>query len=171
MKKIGIGILAGFVMFGAMASWAMAQGTSASYKSQLETALGGKIIAMQKTTRYPASSLTQVLNFTVDRGAGRTEVVPVQIVFVKAGTGYVVQSLYVLNTSPAMAATRATQLPLPEPGTGGGGGSGTTSTQPTRTADPCKTKCFTNPTGGPIDWVKAAACYMACLLGLPTPVK
>jgi hypothetical protein len=174
MKKMGMVLLAAAFMFGAMASWAMAQKPSmADYKTQLEAALGGKIIAVQMNNRYPATSLTQAVNITVSREGGRTDVVPVQIVFIKAGGGYAVQSMYVLNTSPAMATQRATQLPAPSAETSGGGGGGGTGTS-SRTSSPstdCRTKCFTNPTGGPIDWVKAAACYLACLMGLPSPSK
>ncbi len=172
MKKIGIGILAGFVMLGAMAPWAAAQKPSQSdYKARLEAALGGKIIAVQRNSHYPATSLTQAVNLTVSRPDGRTDVVTVQIVCVKSSGGYAAQSMYVLNTSAAMAVTRATQLPLPEPGTGGGGGgTGSTAPAPVRT-DECKEKCFTSSGGGPIDFVKAAACYLACKLGLPIPLK
>jgi hypothetical protein len=176
MKKIRIGIFAGLVMFGAMASWASAQkATAINYKAQLEAALGGKIIVVQTNPHYPVGSLTQAVNLTVSREGGRTDIVPVQIVFVKASGGYAVQSMYVLNTSPAMAAQRATQLPTPSAETmGGGGGTGTgtgTSSRPSSSSTDCRTKCFTNPTGGPIDWVKASACYLACLLGLPSPLK
>ena len=95
MKKITIWSMAGLIMLWAMGPWVMAQKVSLTdYKTQLEAALGEMIIAVQKTTRYPASSLTQVFNFTVDRGAGRTEVVPVQVVFVKSEGGYTVQSMY-----------------------------------------------------------------------------
>jgi hypothetical protein len=167
-------ILAGMMMLVAMGAWLMAQKVSLTdYKTQLEAALGGKIIAVQMNTRYPATSLTQAVNITVSREGGRTDVVPVQIVFIKSGTGYAVQSMYVLNTSPAMANQRATQLPTPSAETSGGGGGGGTGTS-SRTSSPstdCRTKCFTNPTGGPIDWVKAAACYVACLVGLPSPIK
>lgn len=123
MKRIGIVSLSVVMMLSAIASWAVAQKASPpDYKAQLEAALGGKIIAVQKTTRYPASSLTQVLNFTVDRGAGRTEVVPVQVVSVKVGDSYVVNSMSVTSTSSAMAVQRQTTLPVPEPGAGGSGG-------------------------------------------------
>ena len=55
MKRIGIVVLSVVVMFGAMASWAVAQKTlTPDYRAQLEAALGGKILAVQKTMRYPA---------------------------------------------------------------------------------------------------------------------
>ena len=174
MKRITIGFLAGALLLGVMAPWAMAQRVSLTDdKTQLEAALGGKILAVQMNNRYPATSLTQAVNFTVSREGGRTDVVPVQFVFIKSGTGYAVQSMYVLNTSPAMATQRATQLPTPSAetsGGGGGGGTGTSSRTPSPGTD-CRTKCFTNPTGGPIDWIKAAACFAACIVGLPSPIK
>ena len=174
MKRIGIMFLASMVMIGTVASWAMAQKPSmADYKTQLEAALGGKIIAVQKTTRSPASSLTQVFNFTVDRGAGRTDVVPVEVVFIKAEGGYVVKSMYVVNTSTAMMATRrATQLPTPGPtsGGGGGGGTGTNPPAPSR-SEQCKNQCFPTAHGTPLEIAQAGACYFACLLGLPLPPK
>jgi len=170
MKKIAIWSLAGLLMLGGMGSWAMSQKTSVTdYKAQLEAALGGKIISVQKTTRYPASSLTQALNFTVDRGAGRTEVVPVQVVFVKSGTGYAVDSMYVLKPSAAMATTqRATQLPVPGPSSrgGGGGGTGTNPPAPSK-SEQCKNECFPTASGTPLELAAAGACYFACLLGLP----
>jgi hypothetical protein len=172
-KKLAIWSLAGLVMLGAMGPRVMAQKVSLTdYKTQLEAALGGKIVGVQKTTRYPASSLTQVLNFTVDRGGGRTDVVPVQVVFVKSGDGYAVQSMYVISTSSAMAIQRTTQLPKPEPTTptGSGGGTGTTTPSSSK-PEQCKDECFKNPMGSPIDWAKAAACYYACLLGLPFVFK
>ena len=145
---------------------------ASDYKAQLEAALGGTIVGVQRTTKFPPSSMTQVVNFTVNRGGGRTEVVPVEVVVVKSGTGYAVQSMYIVKTSAAMANQRATQLPAPSPETmgGGGGGTGTTTRTPSA-SDECKKKCFTNPTGGPIDWVKAQACYFACLLGVPNILK
>lgn len=170
MKRTGIMVLSIVVMLGAMASWSAAQ----DYKAQLEAALGGTIVGVQRTTTLPSSSLTQVVNFTVNRGGGRTEVVPVEVVIVKSGTGYVVQSIYIVKTSAAMATQRATQLPTPSVETMGGGGGGTGTGTTTRTpsaSDECKKKCFTNPTGGPIDWAKAQACYWACLLGVPNIFK
>jgi hypothetical protein len=173
MKRIGIMVLSVVVMLGALASGAAAQKTfPLDYRAQLEAALGGKIIAVQRNAHYPATSLTQAVDLTVARADGRTDVVPVQIVFVKASGGYVVQSMYILNTSPLMANQRATQLPTPSAGTMGGGGGGTGTSSPTSTqTDECKTKCFSSAGGGPIDWVKAAACYLACRLGLPIPLK
>lgn len=175
MKKIGIVFVATVVMLGALVSWAAAQKAPLSdYKAQLEAALGGKIIAVQKTTRYPASSLTQVLNFTVDRGGGRTDVVPVEVVFIKSGGGYVVNSMYVVNTSAAMMATqRAAQLPVPEPsgrGGGGGGGTGTNPPAPSK-SEQCKNQCFPTAHSAPLEIAQAGACYFACLLGLPLPPK
>ncbi len=169
MKRIGIVLLGVGAMIGAMGSWAMAQ---PSYRSQLETALGGTIVGVQRTTKFPPSSLTQVVDFTVNHGGGRTEVLPVEVVIVKSGTGYAVQRMSLLKTSTAMMATqRAASLPTPSAetmgGGGSGGGTGTTTRPSTSTSDECKKKCFTNPTGGPIDWVKATACYLACLLGVP----
>jgi hypothetical protein len=175
MKSIGVCVLTGIVMLGAMVSWASAQKAPMSdYKAQLEAALGGKIIAVQRNSVYPATSLTQAVNLTVARPDGRTDVVPVQIVFVKSGGGYAAESMYVLNTSAAMAARRAAQLPVPGPGggSGGGGGGGTGTTAPTMSkADQCKAKCFPAASEAPLDLVKAAACYMACMLGLPIPIK
>lgn len=173
MKRAGIVVLSGIVMLGAMASWAAAQyPSSQEYKAQLEAALGGTIVGVQRTTKFPPSSMTQVVNFTVNRGGGRTEVVPVEVVVVKSGTGYAVQSMYIVKTSAAMATQRATQLPAPRAETmgGGGGGTGTTTRTPSA-SDECKKKCFTNPTGDPIDWVKAQACFFACLLGVPNILK
>ncbi len=175
MKRIGIVSLSVIVMLGAMASWAAAQyPSSAEYKAQLEAALGGTIVGVQRTTKFPPSSMTQVVNFTVNRGGGRTEVVPVEVVVVKSGTGYAVQSMYIVKTSAAMATQRATQLPAPSAETMGGGGGGTGTGTTTRTpsaSDECKKKCFTNPTGGPIDWFKAQACYFSCMLGVPNILK
>jgi hypothetical protein len=173
MKRIGIMFLAGAMLLGAMASYALAQKTSLTdYKAQLEAALGGKIITVQKTTRTPASSLTQVLNFTVDRGAGRTEVVPVQVVFVKSGGGYAVQSMYVISTSSALAVRRMTQLPAPGPTSGGGGGGGTGTNPPAlNRVKQCNDMCFADFAGGVVDFARAEACYFACLLGLPLPPK
>ena len=176
MKRTGIVVLSGIVMLGAMASWALAQKPSSpDYKAQLEAALGGAIVGVQRTANFPPSSMTQVVNFTVNRGGGRTEVVPVEVVVVKSGTGYAIQSMYIVKTSAAMATQRATQLPAPSAETMGGGGSGTgTGTTTTRTPsaiDECRKKCFTSTTGGPIDWVKAQACYFACLLGVPNILK
>jgi hypothetical protein len=176
MKRIGMVLLAAVVMLGVMGSWAMAQyPSSPDYKAQLEAALGGAIVGVQRTTKLPSSSLTQVVNFTVNRGGGRTEVVPVEVVIVKSGTGYVVQSMYIVRTSAAMATQRATQLPAPSAetmgGGGGGGGTGTTTTRTPSASDECKKKCFTNPTSGPIDWAKAQACYWACMLGVPNLFK
>lgn len=174
MKRIRIMFLAVVVMLGVMGSWAVAQRPSLTdYKTQLEAALGGTIVGVQRTTKLPSSSLTQVVNFTVNRGGGRTEVVPVEVVIVKSGTGYVVQSMYIVRTSAAMATQRATQLPAPSAETmgGGGGGTGTTTTRTPSASDECKKKCFTNPTSGPIDWAKAQACYWACMLGVPNLLK
>jgi len=174
MKRTGIVVLSGIVMLGAMASWAAAQyPSSPDYKAQLEAALGGTIVGVQRTTKFPPSSMTQVVNFTVNRGGGRTEVVPVEVVVVKSGTGYAIQSMYIVKTSAAMATQRATQLPTPsaESMGGGGGGTGTTTTRTPSASDECKKKCFTSTTGGPIDWVKAQACYFACLLGVPNILK
>jgi hypothetical protein len=173
MTRYGIAIAAGILMIGAMASGAGAQkAPMTDYKAQLEAALGGKIIAVQRNSVYPATSLTQAVNLTVARPDGRTDVVPVQIVFVKSGGGYAAESMYVLNTSAAMAARRAAQLPVPGPGGGSGGGGGTGTTAPTTSkADQCKAKCFPAASEAPLDLVKAAACYMACMLGLPMPSK
>ena len=173
MKKITIWSMAGLIMLWAMGPLVMAQKVSLTdYKTQLEAALGGKIIAVQKTTRYPASSLTQVFNFTVDRGAGRTEIVPVQVVFVKSEGGYAVQSMYVISTSSAMAVRKMTQLPTPEPTSsgGGGGGTGTNPPAPSR-SEQCKNQCFPTAHSTPLEIAQAGACYFACLLGLPLPPK
>lgn len=172
MKRIGIMFLTGIVIIGAVASWALAQKAApTSYKTQLEAALGGTIVAVARTTQYPPSSLTQALNFTVDRGAGRTEVVPVQVVLVKSGTGYVVQSMYIVKTSAAMAVQRTTQLPKPEPGVGGGGGgTGTTTDRPNR-FEQCIAECYGNAVSTSTDWARKTLCYYACLLGLPMPPK
>ncbi len=169
MKKTGIFSLAVIIMLGATTPRAVAQKTSLTdFKAQMEAALGGKIIAVQRNSHYPSSSLTQAVNLTVARPNGRTDVVTVQIVFVKAGGGYAAQSMYVLNTSAAMAVNRAAQLPLPEPGGGSGGGGGTGSTAPASPGtDRCKELCFADSGGGPIDFIKAAACYLACKYGLP----
>jgi hypothetical protein len=173
MKRIGIVVLSVVVMFGAMASWAVAQKPSMpEYKAQLEAALGGKILAVQKTTRYPAGSLTQILNFTVDRGAGRTEIVPVQVVFVKVGDSYIVQSMSLISQSSAMAIQRTTQLPKPEPGVGGGGGGGTgTNTSAPGKFQQCMDTCFTGRSATLLDLARAEACFFACMLGLPLPAK
>jgi hypothetical protein len=130
------------------------------------------IVGIQRTTRYPGSSLTQVLNFMVNRGGGRTEAVPVEIIFVKSGGGYTVQSMFIVKASAVMANTqRATQLPVPEPGgRGGGGGTGTNPPAPSK-SDQCKNKCFPTAHGTPIEIAQAGACYFACLLGLPIPAK
>ncbi len=174
MKRIRIMALSVIMILGAMASRAAAQyPSSPDYKAQLEAALGGTIVGIQRTTKLPSSSLTQIVNFTVNRGGGRTEVVPVEVVIVKSGTGYVVQGMYIVKTSAAMATQRATQLPTPsaESMGGGGGGTGTTTTRTPSASDECKKKCFTNPPSGPIDWAKAQACYWACLLGVPNILK
>jgi hypothetical protein len=174
MKRIGIVFLVAVVMLGAMASSVMAQKAPLTdYRAQLEAALGGKIIAVQPNPLYPANSLTQAVNFTVSREGGRTEVVTVVIVFVKIGGGYAVQSMHVLDTSGTKSARRqAAQLPTPEPGAGGGGGGGTGTNAPAPgKSDQCKNKCFPAASEAPLDLVRAAACYMACMLGLPILVK
>lgn len=173
MKRIGIAVLSVVVMFGVMASWAVAQKTSTpEYRAQLEAALGGKILAVQKTMRYPAGSLTQILNFTVDRGAGRTEIVPVQVVFVKVGDSYIVQSMSLISQSPAMAIQRTTQLPTPQPGGGGGGGGGTgTNTPAPSKFQQCMDTCFAGRSATLLDLARAEACFFACMLGLPLPPK
>ena len=174
MKRIGIVVLSVVVMFGAMASWAVAQKPSMpEYKAQLEAALGGKILAVQKTMRYPVSSLTQVLNFTVERVGGRTEIVPVQVVFVKVGDSYIVQSMSLISQSSALAIQRTTQLPKPEPGVGGGGGGGGTGTNapaPSRFQQ-CMDTCFAGRNATLLDLARAEACFFACMLGLPIPSK
>jgi hypothetical protein len=165
MKRIGIVFLVVVVTFGAMASSVMAQkAPMTDYKAQLEAALGGKIIAVQPNPLYPANSLTQAANLTV---------VTVVIVFVKIGGGYAVQSMHVLDTSGTKSARRqAAQLPTPEPGAGGGGGGGTGTNAPAPSkSDQCKNKCFPAASEAPLDLVRAAACYMACMLGLPILVK
>jgi len=173
-KSIGILLLTAVVMLATMVSWAMAQRPSspADYRAQLEGALGGKIIAVQIFPRYPTNSLTQAVNLSVSRAGARTEILPIQVIFVKAGLGYAVEAVNLVNTSAAYAKTVATKLPVPSPGTGsGGGGGGGTTTAPRSSPDDCYTKCFTNASGSPINWVKAAACYMACKLGLPIPAQ
>jgi len=169
MKKSVIVPLALVTALVTVASWALAQKPSSpDYKAQIEAALGGKLLSVQKTTRYPASSLTQVLNFTVDRGGGRTEIVPVQVVFVKVGDSYVVNSMSVASTSSAMAIQRQTTLPVPEPGAGGGGGTGGTTTTQLSKAEQCKNECTSKLSGtGPLDIAKYAACFFCCMYGLP----
>jgi hypothetical protein len=164
-----ISLFLAMIVVGALAYGAPVPNPVASdYKAQMEAALGGKILAVQKTTRYPASSLTQVLNFTVDRGGGRTEIVPVQVVFVKVGDSYVVNSMSVASTSSAMAIQRQTTLPVPEPGAGGGGGTGGTTTTQLSKAEQCKNECTSKLSGtGPLDIAKYAACFFCCMYGLP----
>jgi hypothetical protein len=175
MKRAALGLLAWIILTGGTIPPATARKTEMStYKAQLEAALGGTIVGVQRTTKFPPSSLTQVVKFTVNRGGGRTEVVPVEVVVVKSVAGFAVQSMYIVMASAAMATQRATQLPAPSAetmgGGGGGGGTGTTTRTPSA-SDECKKKCFMNPTGGPIDWTKAMACYFACLLGVPNLLK
>ncbi|MBP1770458.1 MAG: hypothetical protein H6P96_1076 [Candidatus Aminicenantes bacterium] len=174
MKRIGIVVLSVVAMLSVTAFWAAAQKPSApDYKAQLEAALGGKILAVQKTMRYPVSSLTQVLNFTVERVGGRTEIVPVQVVFVKVGDSYIVQSMSLISQSSALAIQRTTQLPKPEPGVGGGGGGGGTGTNapaPSRFQQ-CMDTCFAGRNATLLDLARAEACFFACMLGLPIPSK